>query len=78
MDENDPIYRAIDRGGGQVCDVPGIIRELQRAGFVIAPIEPTEEMIEKGMWSRSETGRYGPRDVAITIYQAMVGAARRT
>ena len=37
MDENHPIYKAIDRGGGQTCDIAGVIRELDKAGFVIVP-----------------------------------------
>lgn len=37
MDENHPIYKAIDRGGGQTCDILGVIRELDKAGFVIVP-----------------------------------------
>lgn len=35
MDENDPIYQAIDLGGGQTCDVAGVLRELLKAGYVI-------------------------------------------
>lgn len=35
MDENDPIYQAIDRGGGQTCDIEGVVRELAKAGYVI-------------------------------------------
>lgn len=31
MDENHPIYKAIDRGGGQTCDIAGVIRELDKA-----------------------------------------------
>ncbi len=37
--------------------------------------EPTERMIEDGMWSRSQSGRYSPRDIATTIYNAMIDAA---
>lgn len=37
--------------------------------------DATEDMIEKGVWSRSESGCYQPRDIAITIYQAMIDAA---
>ncbi len=29
------ICRAIDRGGGQTCSVVGVLRELDKAGFVI-------------------------------------------
>lgn len=35
MDETDPIYKAIDSGGGQTCNVAGVIRELNAAGYVI-------------------------------------------
>lgn len=37
LDENDPIYKAIDKGGGQTCDIAGVLRELGAAGFVIVP-----------------------------------------
>jgi hypothetical protein len=49
-------------------------RSMARAA-IEAMREPTEAMIEKGVWSRSENGRYGPRDIAITIFQAMVDEA---
>lgn len=29
------IINAIDLGGGQTCDVPGVLRELDKAGFVV-------------------------------------------
>lgn len=29
------IINAIDLGGGQTCDVVGVLRELDKAGFVI-------------------------------------------
>lgn len=29
------IWEAIDLGGGQTCDVAGVLRELRRAGFSI-------------------------------------------
>lgn len=39
IDEDHPIWQAIDRGGGQVCDISGIIVELDRAGYTIVPKE---------------------------------------
>lgn len=33
------IIKAIDRGGGQTCDIPGVIRELAKAGFMISLAE---------------------------------------
>lgn len=51
-------------------------KRLKAAKLAIEAMrEPTEAMIEKGIWSRSESGRYEPRDIAVTIYQAMVDAA---
>lgn len=35
IDEDHPIYKAIDRGGGQTCDIPGVLRELEKAGYAI-------------------------------------------
>jgi hypothetical protein len=74
INEDHPIYRAIDRGGGQCCDVPGIITQLRAAGYVIVPVEPTEEMLNAEM----NLGGYGygddcyqadPKD----IWRAMIG-----
>jgi hypothetical protein len=42
----DQVLKAIDHGGGQACDVAGVIRELNAAGYVIVPREPTKSMIE--------------------------------
>ena len=48
IDENDPIYKAIDIGGGHSCDIEGVVCELDKAGFVIVPKEPTREMWAAG------------------------------
>ena len=45
MNESNPIYQAIDFGGGQCCDIPGILRELDKAGFVIVPKVATPAML---------------------------------
>lgn len=42
IDEDHRIWKAIDHGGGQTCDVRGVLRELDKAGYKI---------IEKG-WIR--------------------------
>ena len=44
MDENHPLYKAIDRG--QTCDIGGVIQALLDAGYVIVPREPTEAIIK--------------------------------
>lgn len=36
------IWEAIDTGGGQTCDIPGVLRELERAGFTIVPKRPEQ------------------------------------
>jgi hypothetical protein len=41
MNEDHPLYKAIDRGGGQTCDTAGVIRELAKAGFAIVPMDAT-------------------------------------
>jgi hypothetical protein len=33
--EGTPIWEAIDKGGGQTVDIIGVIRELNKAGYVI-------------------------------------------
>jgi hypothetical protein len=48
MGMRDQIERAIDMGGGQTCDIEGVIQELEKAGFVIVPREPTEAMEDAG------------------------------
>lgn len=45
MDENHPIYKAIDLGGGQVCDIPGVLRELTKAGYVIIKTDVHDELV---------------------------------
>lgn len=37
ISEGHPIWGAIDRGGGQTCDIAGVLLELDRAGFCIVP-----------------------------------------
>jgi hypothetical protein len=32
-------------GGGQCCDIAGVIREIDKAGFVIVPRQPTNEIL---------------------------------
>lgn len=66
MEEHHPIYKAIDTGGGQSCDVRGVIRELHKAGFVIVPREPTEAMLA----NVENNGTY-------LDYQAMIDEALR-
>lgn len=55
---HDRIREAIDHGGGQCCDIEGVIRELGEAGFVIVPREPTEAMLNAEM----SLGGYGYDD----------------
>jgi hypothetical protein len=38
--EDGPIWNAIDIGGGQTCDIAGVLRELTSAGYVIVKAEP--------------------------------------
>ena len=40
MNEDHPIYKAIDSGGGQCCDISGILRALDAAGYVIVSRKP--------------------------------------
>lgn len=35
FDEDHPIWKAIDTGGGQTCDVRGVFRQLYKAGYTI-------------------------------------------
>lgn len=53
LDENDPIYIAIDKGGGQTCDVNGVVRALEEAGYEIVHMgvdyspEEMRDMVER-------------------------------
>ena len=38
--EGHPAYEAMDLGGGQCADLPGILRELAKAGYEIVKVEP--------------------------------------
>ncbi len=42
------VARAIDVGGGQSCDVPGVLRELELAGFVIVRRIVTDDKVLSG------------------------------
>lgn len=60
--KNDKIWDAIDRGGGQTCDIEGVVRELRAAGFEIVPIgedgpqsKCTGKCFPDGAWDH-ETG----------------------
>lgn len=44
IEEDDPLYKAIDKGGGQTCDIQGVVRELEASGFVIVRKEPPAYM----------------------------------
>ena len=87
MDENNPIYQAIDLGGGQVCDISGVLRELDKAGFVIVPKEPSDSMLAAALQSSldmmKECGVDGlspfedypsPAELTKRAYRAMIRA----
>lgn len=48
MGFDDPIMKAIDKGGGQECDVAGVLRSLDAAGYAIVPKEPSVAMLHAG------------------------------
>jgi hypothetical protein len=78
MDESHPLYQAIDRGGGQTCDIPGVIRELAAAGYVIVPREPTDAMcaaMAKYYHDNYREGHEREDTSAVDIWRDMIGAA---
>lgn len=75
ISENHPIWIAIDEGGGQVCDIPGIIRELNKAGFSIVPYKPTPAMIYAGFIYCSGTPEIVARGNCERQFSAMIDAA---
>ena len=38
------IIDAMDKGGGQTCDIPGILKELDKAGFIIRKSNISNEL----------------------------------
>jgi uncharacterized protein YodC (DUF2158 family) len=74
ISEDDPIYKAIDDGGGQCCDIPGILRVLEERGYSIinavpAPVPTAAFKVGDVVALRSG----GP---AMTVYQ--VGDYKKT
>jgi hypothetical protein len=45
--EGHPVWAAIDRGGGQTCDIAGVLRELACAGFCVVPIDSAPALPER-------------------------------
>jgi hypothetical protein len=74
IEEGSPIYEAIDRGGGQTCDIAGVIRELDRAGYVIVPREPTADIMTAGHRAQASTITDQP---LLETWQAMIDEAQR-
>lgn len=83
LDEDSPIVKAIDRGGGQTCDIAGVLRELDVAGYVIVPKEPTEAMMKAAFGPIMLGGRGGPltadfvrREASLAVYRKIIAAAQ--
>ena len=55
LDENHPIYVAIDVGGGQMCDVHGVLRALREAGYEIVQIGESKTIPESVAVPLSDT-----------------------
>jgi len=68
------IREAIDLGGGQTCNIDGVIRALNEAGFVIVPKEPTEKMINNGTKQLIEYGNPYPDYTAYQVWVDMIAA----
>ncbi len=82
--ENHPIYRAIDDGGGQCCDVAGVLRELKSAGYQIVPQRDgiMTEAVTVEVWIiMNEEGEYAAASEIETAEQEFsdnfCGSARR-
>jgi hypothetical protein len=43
IDEDSEIWRLIDHGGGQTCNVRGVLRALEEAGYVIIHLDDLAE-----------------------------------
>ncbi len=44
-EEEYPLWDAIDRGGGQTCNVRGVLREIDRMGFVVVRQQDLEALV---------------------------------
>lgn len=53
IEEDSPIWKAIDRGGGQSCDVRGVILGLYEAGYRIVKQPEQNEALRPGFSERS-------------------------
>lgn len=75
----DQIIAAINNGGGQTCDVEGVLRALMAAGFVICPREPTEAMILAGTvsWDPCDGGPIRAVFSPAKPWRLMVGEVTR-
>ena len=60
MGFDNPVMKAIDKGGGQECDVAGVMLALERAGYVIVPKEPTQRMLDHAFINYMGYERQGP------------------
>lgn len=43
LEEGNPIYDAINSGGGQTCDINGVVMGLYAAGYTIVPMSAIDE-----------------------------------
>jgi hypothetical protein len=72
LNQGHPIYEAIDKGGGQTCDITGVLRELDAAGFIIVPKEPTEQMVDYGLECLCEENRMNGLEDVKSMWRLML------
>ena|SRR5215468_951155 len=80
INEDHPIYKAIDRGGGQTCDIPGVLRELFAAGYTIVPLNESNEPIlaaDDYVWVKRYRIEYDDYD-AIKVNKAYLSKIPRS
>lgn len=63
-------------GPDAVCAALGVLADLNRKGFVILPLEPTEGMIRDGGAAILEDRSWHVPDMAKAAYRAMISAYR--
>lgn len=75
ISENHPIWHAIDTGGGQACNIRGVIRELHKAGYAIVPRIPTEAMRCAKVENRGDLSGYLDDFTSREVWDHMLAAS---
>ncbi len=73
-------YAGMPPGSKEQCDTAtiAVLDDLEAAGFVIVPKEPTEGMLKEGLGYTLSAWGVDDRSLLVPIWQAMIDAAKNT